>query len=124
MSSVCIRNCATIVEAKVCVGLLEARGFNPLLANGHHAQQDWRATQALGGVQILLPTCQLEEAKNAIMEAEIHGPSILAKQFGEYERPIKYGRIAIWFMIAMEVGVFQFVSGHLLITIFQHFPLE
>lgn len=119
-----IRRCATVVEAKICLALLEARGFSPVLANGHHAQQDWGSVQALGGVDILLPSSQLVAAKVAIIEAVTNGPDILFERFGDYESPKKFGRLAVWVMISIQVGLFQLLAVYLMVFASKIYPDE
>lgn len=64
-----IRRCASLPEAYVCWGLLRANGFDASIDNRHHAAQDWAMVQALGGIQIRIPTSQFDDAKACIIDA-------------------------------------------------------
>ncbi len=122
--TVIIRRCATLIEAYACLGLLKSNGFLASIDNANYAAQDWSLVPALGGISIRLPTSQFEAAKACIIQAVEQGETELELAFGEYVKPKKYGRIAIWTMILIWFGLFQLAAGFGLWVLDQLIPPE
>ncbi|MEL6826838.1 MAG: hypothetical protein AAFN91_11375 [Pseudomonadota bacterium] len=77
-----IRRCASLSEARICVGLLKARGFLAEIDNAAHAELDWGSVPALGGVAIRVPRSQFEPAKREIIDAIDHADEALINEYG------------------------------------------
>lgn len=81
MSFVIFRRYGTFPDAMVDFSLLKAHGYTPIFNNYHHASLDFFLMEALGGLIIMLPEQDIEEAK-ALIESSIPIPE------EEYE-PVK-----------------------------------
>ncbi len=57
---------STREEAEVAASALRADGIDAFVGNGGHATNDWFATIALGGLQILVPRARLMDAREAL----------------------------------------------------------
>ena len=55
-------------EAEIAAGALRADGVDAFIGNSNHAYTEWLCTVAFGGLQILVPRSQVDEAKNLLRE--------------------------------------------------------
>lgn len=71
-------------HAHIACGLLVSEGVHAVVANEHHVWANWRLSQALGGVRVLVPAAQLEQAA-AVLRARDCGAyeDALCQAFGD-----------------------------------------
>jgi hypothetical protein len=67
---VIVDNFIDVIHADIVRGRLEAEGIPAILGNRHLATADWLYSQAMGGVQIIVPQEQVEEAREIIAEID------------------------------------------------------
>ncbi len=65
---VILASISTQEEAAVMVAALQAEGIPAMLGNGHHATAMGFGAVALGGMQVMVPAAQLEEARSQLRE--------------------------------------------------------
>ena len=53
-------------EAQIARASLESAGLNAVVADEHTINANWLYSQALGGVKVLVPAAQVEEAKELL----------------------------------------------------------
>jgi hypothetical protein len=98
-SSVTIRRCASLPEAVVVNGLLQAHGIPSSIDNYYHATNEWWYIPALGGVAVSVPQASSDLARQLIIDHATTGPGLIEEANGPYEKPRRYGAFAIWFML-------------------------
>ncbi|WP_084418559.1 putative signal transducing protein [Henriciella litoralis] len=98
-SSVTIRRCASLPEAVIVNGLLQAHGIPSSIDNYYHATNQWWYIPALGGVAVSVPQANFDEARQLIIDHAAMGPELIEEIDGPYEEPRRYGVFAIWFML-------------------------
>ena len=59
-----------VIHADIVRGRLEAEGIPAILGNRHLAAADWLYSQAMGGVQIMVPLEQITEAREIIAQID------------------------------------------------------
>ena len=59
-----------VIHADIVRGRLEAEGIPAILGNRHLASADWLYSQAMGGVQIMVPFEQISEAREIIAQID------------------------------------------------------
>ena len=59
-----------VMHAEIVRGRLEAEGISAILGNSHLASADWLYSQAMGGVQIMVPFAQIMEAREIIAQID------------------------------------------------------
>lgn len=59
---------STKEEADVAASALRADGVHAFVGNEHHAHMEWWAVTALGGVQLMVPSQRLPDAKRLLHE--------------------------------------------------------
>ena len=59
-----------VMHAEIVRGRLEAEGIPAILGNSHLASADWLYSQAMGGVQIMVPLEQITEAREIIAQID------------------------------------------------------
>ncbi len=59
-----------VIHADIVRGRLEAEGIPAILGNRHLATAEWVWSQAMGGVQILVPLEHISEAREIIAEID------------------------------------------------------
>ncbi|WP_300392454.1 hypothetical protein [Henriciella sp.] len=97
--AVTIRRCATLSEALICQGLLQANGLHCSVDNYYHSANEWWLVPAFNGVSLSVFQNDRDEARRLIIEHAETGPALLEQEFGPYETPRKYGVIAAWYML-------------------------
>lgn len=110
---VTIRRCASLPEALVCKGLLEAGGIHTVVENYYHVSNDWLLIPGLQGVSVAVPSSDYDASKILIIDAAEIGPDALEAEFGAYQKPRRYGVVALWYMILHELGIALFVLMYL-----------
>ncbi|RIJ22230.1 hypothetical protein D1224_11790 [Henriciella barbarensis] len=106
---VTIRRCATLQEALVCKGFLEANGIHAIVENYYHASNDWLLIPGLGGACVAVPSNDVETAHALIRKSAQDGADLLEQEFGAYETPHRYGVLALWYMILHQFQVALFL---------------
>lgn len=110
--------CASIEEAVVLRGLLNANGVEAELDNYFHAQNDWFLVQALGGVGIIFPKIQIIDALDIIQYAKAASNNHLHNHFGNLDdAPHRPRRIKAWSMPFIFFGIPNLVIILLLLGI-------
>jgi hypothetical protein len=94
---------ATREEADIATCALEAEGIPAIVGNGNHARVDWSATLALGGIQVLVPTLQVAEAKAALRERLRAGD-----EMGRDDYAPRTDRWKAWWLAAVIVAPILF----------------
>ncbi len=59
-----------VIHAEIVRGRLEVEGIRAILGNRHLASADWLYSQAMGGVQIMVPFEQLQVAREIIAQID------------------------------------------------------
>lgn len=90
---------ATLEEAGIATCALEAEGVPAIVGNGNHARVDWPTTLALGGIQVLVPTAQLSEAK-----ALLRGRLQAGDELGREDYAPRRDRWKAWLLMIVMVG--------------------
>ncbi len=67
---VVVDNFIDVIHADIVRGRLEAEGIPAILGNRHLATADWLYSQAMGGVQIMVPLEQILEAREIIAQID------------------------------------------------------
>jgi hypothetical protein len=97
-------------EAEVAASALRAQGVDAFLGNSHHATAMPLAVQAMGGMQIMVPSAQLAEAK-ALLQARLKD---WAQDDEDDEAPPKRrDRWKAWILLGLMFGpiVVMLVQG-------------
>ena len=126
-ASLIIRRCASLSEARICVGLLKSRGFLAEIDNAAHAELDWGSIPALGGVAIRVPRSQFEPAKREIIDAIEHADEALIDEFeADYDDRVDMGRRRwrAWTMLLISTGIFNLIFGYILAMILNRLPRD
>lgn len=90
-------------EAEVMASALRAEGIDAFTGNGLHVGADWHLTQALGGVQVMVPGARLEEAKAAI-RARMREAAENSEEADD--APVeRRDRWKLWLVVAFALGV-------------------
>ena len=63
---VVVDNFIDVIHADIVRGRLEAEGIPAILGNRHLVTAEWMYSQAVGGVQIMVPRVQVDEAREII----------------------------------------------------------
>ncbi len=63
---VVVDNFIDVIHADIVRGRLEAEGIPAILGNRHLVTAEWLYSQAMGGVQIMVPREQVDEAREII----------------------------------------------------------
>ncbi|PKP82351.1 MAG: hypothetical protein CVT79_05325 [Alphaproteobacteria bacterium HGW-Alphaproteobacteria-18] len=104
--AVTIRRCASAEEAAIVCALLNDAGIPASLENWHHAMIDWGALQALGGVGVLVPAGQFDDARRAIIEYAESAEDRLSAEFPKLEDyPLKPKRLRYYILLAYYTGL-------------------
>ena len=83
---VAVASLETIAEAGVVQALLEAHGIRVIAGNEGHVRMLWPMSQALGGVQLLVPGEREAEAR-ALVDAYRCGELAIANEEGDPPAP-------------------------------------
>jgi hypothetical protein len=67
---VIVDNFIDVIHADIVRGRLEAEGIPAILGNRHLVSADWLYSQAMGGVQIMVPLEQIAEAREIIAQID------------------------------------------------------
>lgn len=121
-TSTILRRCATLNEAQICVGLLNAHDIWAALDNGQHAAIDWGMIPALGGVHVRVATCDYERAKQVVLDTVKAAPERLAEAAGPYEPPHHSRRWRALSMLVIWFGLFNLAIGYVLVWLDQIIP--
>ncbi len=95
---------STREEAEVAASALRAQGVDAFLGNSHHASVMPLAVQAMGGMQIMVPSAQLAEAK-ALLQARIRDWRQDDEDNEDDEAPPKRrDRWKAWMFLGLMIG--------------------
>lgn len=67
---VIVDNFIDVIHADIVRGRLEAEGIPAILGNRHLVTADWLYSQAMGGVQIMVPREEIDEAREIIAQID------------------------------------------------------
>lgn len=67
---VVVDNFIDVIHADIVRGRLEAEGIPAILGNRHLVTAEWLYSQAMGGVQIMVPREQVDEAREIIAQID------------------------------------------------------
>lgn len=98
-SLVTIRRCATLPEALICQGLMQANGIHSSVDNYYHASNIWWHVPALNGISLSVARSDFDHAHALLIEQAETGAGNLEEAFGAYEPPRRYGVLAAWYML-------------------------
>ncbi len=102
---------STMEEALVVNGLLVANKIPSQLDIYHHAHTDWMIIQALGGVTMMLPSADEQEAMEIIADAQERAEATFIDVFGEVDiTPLKTRRLRAWTMALMHFSPINFLA--------------
>ena len=65
-----VDNFIDVIHADIVRGRLEAEGIPAILGNRHLVTAEWLYSQAMGGVQIMVPRDQVDEAREIIAQID------------------------------------------------------
>lgn len=121
-NSTILRRCATLTEARICVGLLKSHDIWAALDNGDHAAIDWGMVPALGGVHVRVAASDYERAKQTIIDTVSSAPDLLEKVAGPYEPPVYNKRWRAISMLVVWFGLLNLIVGYALFWLDQIIP--
>lgn len=90
---------ATKEEADVAASALRADGVDAFVGNAHHANKEWWAVAALGGLQVLVPSARLVEAKQLLRERLVRSMDVGVDDFA-----VRRDRWKAWTMFAFTIA--------------------
>jgi Putative prokaryotic signal transducing protein len=67
---VIVDNFIDVIHADIVRGRLEAEGIPAILGNRHLVTAEWMFSQAMGGVQVMVPSDSIVEAREIIAEID------------------------------------------------------
>ena len=103
-----LRRCATIEEAFIVDSLLQDGGFLSSTPMRYHAQNEWWSVHAFNGIPVFIPSVELVDAAEYLIEMRATAEERLEEQFGEIDpTPWKRRPIRRWSMLAKEAGLFH-----------------
>lgn len=112
--------CASIEEAVILCGLLNANGVEAALDNYFHAQNDWFLVHALSGVGVVFPRERMTEVQVIIDYAQQTAERHLQSHFGKLDHtPLKRRRLKAWSMPFVFFGI-----PHLILLILLNVALQ
>ncbi|MGH8106042.1 MAG: putative signal transducing protein [Arenimonas sp.] len=74
-----------VIHADIVRGRLEAEGIPAILGNRHLVTAEWLYSQAMGGVQILVPIEQIDEARTVIAQIDSGGFAVADEELQQQE---------------------------------------
>jgi hypothetical protein len=102
---------ATREEADVAASALRADGIDAFLGNVHHATAQWGGVQALGGIQIMVPSSRLIDAKE-LLRGRLKDWS---EESAEEPAP-RRDRWKAWVLLAFVLGPLAVALAYRLVT--------
>lgn len=80
-----------VIHADIVRGRLEAEGIPAILGNRHLVTAEWLYSQAMGGVQILVPLEQIDEARTIIAQIDSGEFAVASEELKQEESCIACG---------------------------------
>ena len=105
-----------VIHADIVRGRLEAEGIPAILGNRHLVSAEWMYSQAMGGVQILVPLEQIDDARAVIAQIDSGEFSVASEELRQEESCKACGTA----LVRRTAGSWKFA---LLITHFLWLPL-
>lgn len=103
---VVIRRCASAEEAAIVCALLSDAGITASLENWHHAMINWGIIPAMGGVGVLVPSSQADQARIAIIEYAQSAEERLRAEFSDLDNaPLAPDRVRQFVLIICFSGL-------------------
>jgi hypothetical protein len=98
---------ADLREAQVACSALTAMGFDPFLFDEYRAAAIWTEQSAIGGLRIVVPQDQAEEAKAFVDAVRASPPTAKAAPEPVYEAFWMAGMLAACFMVGWPLAGFR-----------------
>ena len=103
---VVVRRCASAEEAAIVCALLTDAGIPASLENWHHAMINWGIVPAMGGVGVLVPSSQADQARIAIIAYAQSAEARLRAEFSELDAaPLAPDRVRQFVLIICFSGL-------------------
>jgi hypothetical protein len=88
-----VATCETPTEAHLLRGVLQAAGLTPYVADANIVQANSWMTQAVGGVRVLVPSSQLQAAREAIEDLnagayQLEGEEVPSPEYQKIAAPV------------------------------------
>ncbi|MEZ5939290.1 MAG: hypothetical protein R3C52_13915 [Hyphomonadaceae bacterium] len=94
---------ATREEAEIAASALRANGVGAFVGNADMANMYWGAVQAMGGLQVLVPTSELAHARQVLSD-QARAAAEDDEEDADYDPAKRRDRWKAWILLAWFVG--------------------
>ena len=95
---------ADVYEAEIAAARLRAEGFDPVLGGSEHVKTNFLILQALGGVNLSLPTDQADAGRSVLAGLRGGTERIEAAELAPADRQRKRGLMTLLAFVGLAFG--------------------
>ncbi len=111
-----LRSFSTKEEADVAAAALNASGVPAIVGNAHSAAMDWTVVQAMGGIQVMVPSSMLAESRVLLDEPANDEPSEPLRRNDQWKARILllwvFGPVALAIGYAVVMFALDLMASH------------
>ena len=98
-------------EAEVMASALRAEGIDAFVGNAHHANNDWWASLALGGLQVFVPRSRLAAARHAVRDRMAEADVLAIDEQSPRRDRWKAWILVVWYILPLWIVISFWFAG-------------